>query len=313
MLRAMGWILNSNNLKSFFLKLLAFFIIIFFCDIVIGNILKEYYFKQKSGYDYQTSLAINQTTADIIILGSSRAVNIFNSNILENRLKMTCYNAGRNGHPLFYHYAVLKAILKRKIPKIVILSFDAKNFSIDQDAYDRLSTLLPFYQSHPEIKEIIELKSKFEKIKNLSAIYPYNSLLLPILNGNRESSKEKYKTVNGYYPLVGTMVEPLGGIKFDSKSVLDSIKVNTFKNLIYHCKQSGIKLYVVCTPYLIQSTEIDHSITEAKKIARENNINFFDFSQDTFYTKKPYLFADFRHLNEAGVQIFSNKIADMIK
>ena len=106
-------------------------------------------------------------------------------------MKLSFYNAGRDGNFMFYHLAVLKGVLNRYSPKIVILDFVAEEFAQNQYSYDRLSSLLPYYKSHPEMRSIINLKSKYEKIKLLSQIYPYNSLMLTIAVGNSGVNKRK--------------------------------------------------------------------------------------------------------------------------
>jgi hypothetical protein len=303
---------NKSSIIKFGVKMSAFFLLIFLLDFTIGLVLKKYYFEQTSGFDFATINAIEKTEAKILILGSSRAENIFNPVIFEQRLNVSCYNAGRDGQPLFYHYAILKANLKRHIPKIVILSFDARNFSKNQDSYDRLSIILPFYKNHPEIRPIIELKTSYEKIKMISAVYPYNSLLLPIISGNLGIGKRGRVYTNGYFPLVGTLTRPSKNIDYTLEKELDTVKINTYREIINECKNFNIELYIVCTPYKINSKGVDHSILVAKKIANENRVKFFDYSSDTFYTRKPYLFADYRHLNEAGVQLISNDVIDKI-
>ena len=37
-----------------------------------------------------------------------------------------------------------------------------------------------------------------------------------------------------------------------------------------------------------------------------------DFSKDTFFTSKPHLFYDYRHLNNDGVEIFSKQVLNDI-
>lgn len=296
------------SLKGFLLKLLAFFVLVFIVDRAIGYLLRKYYFKQQSGYNYQSTYAIDKTEANILILGSSRAADLLNPDLFEQHFNMSCYNAGKLGYPLFYHYAVLKAALKRYVPKIVILSFDAGNFSVRVDAYDKLSGLLPYYSYHPEIRPLVELKGPYEKIKLLSDIYPYNSLLLPIISGNSEFSKIKFATIKGYAPLKNVIRGPL--IKFDytAEKELDTVKIRTYRAFIEDCLKANIKVYVICPPYMINSTGIDRSITEGKRIAQEYHVNFFDYTTDSFYLARPELFADFRHLNEKGVEIFSRSV-----
>ena len=281
-------------------------------DLAGGAMLENFYFKQQSGYDYLTTYSIEKTNANILILGSSRAKNIYNTTIFEKQTGLTCYNTGRDGEPIFYHYAVLQAVFKRYTPKIVILSFDAGNFSKNTEAYDRITALLPYYKNHPEIHSTVALKSPYEKLKLLSRIYPYNSLLLPIIAGNRENNKEKYININGFIPIEKTFSGPLKTFDYTKEKNLDSIKINTYKSFIEDCINHKVELYIICPPYMIDPIGIDHSILEGKKIAQQYNIRFLDYSRDTSFTNYPSLFADFRHLNVSGVELFSYKVIDKI-
>jgi hypothetical protein len=294
------------------MKLSAFFVLIFCTDILIGTLLRKVYFKQSSGYDYLTKYSLEQTTADILIFGSSRAVNIYNPTLFEKQTGLSCYNAGRDGEPIFYHYAILQGVLKRYNPQIIVLSFDAGNFSINSDAYDRLAVLLPFYKNHPEIRSIVNLKGPYEKIKLLSSIYPYNSLVLPIIIGNTEYSKKKYFNINGFRPLKKFFKKELETFDYTRDTALDSIKVKTYKSFINDCIYNHIQLYIICPPYMIRPIGIDHSIVAGKKIAVEYNIPFLDYSRDSFFINKPQLFADYRHLNADGADYFTNEIIHRI-
>ena len=165
MLKSIG----NKQFVKFLIKAGLFFLLFFILDFTTGSLLRFFYYRQEVGNDYQATLAIDSTKADIVIFGSSRAANLFDTEIFAKRLNMSCFNTGRYGYPIFYHYALLKAVTKRYIPKIAILSFDAGNFSVNQEAYDRLSSLLPYYKNHPEIRSIVDLKGPYEKIKMLSA------------------------------------------------------------------------------------------------------------------------------------------------
>lgn len=304
--------LKNNSFGDFILKLTVFFVTVFFVDLAVGHVLKTFYYKQQSGFDYQATYAIDKTEADIVILGSSRATNLYDPSIFEAHYKMSCFNGGRYGFPIFYHYALLEAIVKRHPPKMVILSFDAGNFKINQADYDKISSLLPYYDTHSEIRQVIALKGPYEKLKMLSAIYPYNSLLFPIIFGNSSASKKKYSNINGYMPLTKIASGPLKKIDYTIEKNLDSVKINTYKSFIKLCIDSNINLFVVCPPYLINAIGIDPSIVEAKKIAKEYNVQFIDYSRDSFYVSRPELFADFRHLNKAGVELFSKNVIEKL-
>ncbi len=299
-------------LGSFILKLSAFALLVFCLDFATGTFLKKIYFKQKSGFDWQTNYAINETKADLLIFGSSRAANIFDPEILGSALNMSCYNAGRAGFSILYHYPVLQVITKRHTPKLVILSIDAGGFSINTDAYDRLSSLLPYYETHNEIKSAVDLKSRYEKFKVFSKTYPYNSMLLPILSGLRKKGNAKFATQNGFIPLHTLLTDSTVYIDYSKELQLDSVKVNIYKSFLQYCIINKIPLFITCPPYKLNSTGVDRSITKAKEIAVDYKIPFLDFSRDTIFTNHINLFADVKHLNDIGVPLLNKQIIDSI-
>jgi hypothetical protein len=280
----------------------------------MGSLLKFLYFKQDSGLLYRTNYAIDSTIAEILIFGASTANHHYYPKLFEDRMHMSFYNAGRDGNSIFYHYSILQGILKRYSPKIVILDFDMDEFNKAQENYDRISSLLPYYESHPEIRSIIQLKSPYEKYKLVSKIYPFNSLIFTIAIGTLKYniSRKNINDEEGYVPLTKIwkkrIVTDTSTVKFES----DSNKINTFKSFIRDCANSNVKLYIVVSPRFIKFKFKSRSIEIANKIANEFNVRFYDFSNKPLFLNNPELFADRLHLNDSGAKIFSNKVIDNI-
>ena len=127
-------------------------------DFIIGNLLRKLYFSQISGLLHRTTYSIDKTEADILIFGSSRANHHYDSKLFEESTGQYTYNTGRDGNFIFYQTALLKSILKRYKPKQIILDFEG-TFAFNQNDYDRIAALLPYYKSHKEIRDIVLLKS----------------------------------------------------------------------------------------------------------------------------------------------------------
>ena len=305
--------INKKWSTYFFIKVLLLLAIIFLLDYSIGKTLKYFYFKQESGLLYRTTYSMEKTTAEMLIFGSSRANHHYDPDVFEKGLNLSYYNVGRDGNFIFYHYAVLKSVLKRYTPKIVVLDFLNSEFVISKDAYDRISSLLPYYDTHPEIQDIVNLKSYYEKYKMLSNIYPYNSLLFTITAGNTEFNKQRVSDIKGYVPLKGVSSETAKMVDYESKYAIDSTKVTIFENFIKDCIAAHVKLYIVRSPGLQKSSVEDYSVAIGKNIARKNNVSFFDFSSDTSFSNNNRLFADFVHLNYIGAKLFSERLTDSIR
>lgn len=296
----------------FLLKLVLFFVLVFVLDYSIGNILRYFYFKQESGLQYRTNYSIEKTTADVLIFGSSRANHHYDPSIFEKRLNLSYYNVGRDGNYILYHSAVLKGILARYAPKIIILDFIGGEFKRSPDSYDRLSSLLPYYKSHEEMRSIIELKSRFEKIKMLSFIYPYNSSIFTIAVGNSEFNKKRQGDIQGFVPLIKVWNETIKVDRSSEKYEIDSIKVKAYETFIQNCINSKVKLFISCSPYFIKCDHTDYSINIGREIAKKYNVKFFDYSNNSIFTSNSSLFADIGHLNENGARLYSNVVLDKI-
>lgn len=303
---------KNNRVKKFLLKLLLVFAFVAVFDYLFGTILRHFYFKQESGLQYRTTYSLELTTEDVIIIGASRANHHYHPEVFEKRLGMSYYNTGRDGSPVFYHYAVLKCILKRYTPKIVIMDFTGEEFRKDQEGYDRLSSLLPYHKSHPEIRSIIELRGPYEKVKLLSSIYPYNSSLFTIAVGNAEFNKKRRGDIKGYVPLGGVWNEPVITDNTQSDYEVDSNKVNAYSSFIKDCINAGTRLYIICSPYYFKTTQTDISFAMAQDIAQKNKIPFLNFFKDSAFNSNNALFSDMVHLNDDGAKFFSNKVIDRI-
>ncbi|MFS4491335.1 hypothetical protein [Maribacter sp. 2308TA10-17] len=298
-------------MKKIILRLILGLVIITLLDFVIGSTLKHFYFKQDSGFQYRTTHSLNYAEDKIMIFGSSRANHHYDPKVFESKLKMSSYNTGRDGTYFFYQTALLKTILKRHQPKVIVYDFFG-SFEYSQSDYDRLASLLPYYEEHEEIQEVLELKGPFEKFKTFSKIYPYNSLLFNIIMGNMEFNKEKNSDFQGYVPLSEVWNNPIQPLKIANAYKFDSNKLKAFQEFIALCKRNEIKLFVVVSPVFYEY-ESDVSITTCQKICLEQNIPFYDFTKNDEFLKKPEWYADVLHLNQNGAKEFSGILADSLK
>lgn len=299
-----------QSLKIILFKLVFLTALVFCIDFAAGKLLQHYYFSQKNGVQYRTTYAMEQTTAQVLVFGSSKATHNYRTDILAHELGMSCYNAGRDGNFIFYHYAVLQSVLKRYKPSLIILDFAGGEFRVSQDSYDRLSLLLPYYKNHPEIRTVTALKGPYEKIKMLSSLYPYNSSALTIISGNRAAGKAE--DINGYLPLYKEWPDSIKTVENEDSYPVDSMKVKYFKAFLSQCKSAGIKVCVVNSPYFQLSGKPDYAAVVAKKAADSLQVPFADFSTKDIFLNNRRLYADVAHLNDSGAHIFTQLLADEI-
>jgi hypothetical protein len=298
--------------KTRFFRVAVFLFLLFAFDFLTGHLLRYLYFKQDSGLLYRTTYSIEKTSEDLLIFGSSRANHHYYPDNLESKLHVSYYNSGRDGSFILYHYAVLKAVLRRYNPKIIILDLSNEEFMEDENSYIRLSSLLPYYKGHSEIRSILDMRGSFEKYKMFSDIYPFNSLFFTILIGNADLNKERKKDFKGYIPLSKIWHEPIKHNYGSFLNHIDTNKVVIYKYFIQECLRAKVKLYVVRSPYYIVEDTLDYSIKLASKIAKAYKVPFFDFGQDSVFMSSPDLFADPLHLNDHGAKVFTQLLVTKI-
>jgi len=300
--------------KTFFLKLLIIGSIILILDQGLGKLMKHYYYKIDHAEQGRTTYAIDLTRDDILILGSSRASHHYVPAIISDSLGSSCYNAGKDKQGLFYCQAVLNAVFKRHIPKMVILDLSPNSFEKTEMELDELSILLPYYRNHPEIKPIVNKRSKWEWIKTYSSLYCYNSLALQILFNNISNQRDENET-NGYVPLENKeniLATPSDFYPIENNPEKKLIAV--FKDLINTTKLNKCKFIVVVSPIYYSLANSTKDLELAKSICSQENISYFDYSQSvTFINNGPVLFSDKQHLNNTGAILFSQALCSDIK
>lgn len=282
-------------------------------DFLIGSSLNHFYFSTTSGMFQKTTYAMEETEAEMLIFGASRANHHYDVKLIEESTVMSVHNVGRDAESIFYQTAVLKSIIKRYTPKKIILDFPG-TFANEQGDYDRIFSLLPYYDSHPEVRDIVELKSNFEKLKLFSKIYPYNSSLVTIAVGNLEFNKERKNNkfvYKGYVPLTGVFNQKIDSLPIAESYEIDKNKMDVFENFIKIATENDIELVIVYSPvYYLYNR--DYTIELCESICKKYDIKFFDFSKDENFLSKPDFFQDKTHLNSEGATLFTKKILQEI-
>jgi hypothetical protein len=303
---------SQKQIVPFIIRIFIIVSFILICDRGIGTILKIFYFRQESGDGYRTTYAIDSTLADILVFGSSRANHSYVPEIFEENFRCTFYNTGRDGNYVLYNYAIFKAITRRYNPKMIIFDIRPEDLGSNAFEYDRLSLLYPYYMTHPEITEIVDTKSPFEKMKRISAIFPYNSLIFQIAMGNLEFNKKRMPDINGYIPFYEIMKNEKIDTSKSSIYTIDENKILALKDIIITCQQKNIKLIFVNSPTwgIIQD---DYCEVRLLELCSEYGIPFFDMSNHPIFISSPGYFADKNHLNDEGAKVFSKILSDKLR
>lgn len=304
--------IRKHPIRFFTAKLLLLIVVIVLLDFSLGSLFRYLYFHQKKGELYRITYAMEQSNEDLIVYGSSRADHHYHPEIFKKRLQLSFFNTGLEGEHIFFQYALLKGTLKRFTPKVVILDFTAGEFKKDRESYDRISNLLPYYDNHPEIRSILELRGPYEKYKLLSKLYPYNSEFIQVARNVMATRQTKEDDTEGYFPLYGITHDPRVHIRFPEAYPTDTNKIKAYTAFITDCRKAGAELFIICSPYYQDAENEEYSIVLGKQIAKKYGVDFLDFSHNTRFSNTADYFSDPGHLNDTGARLFSDLVIDSI-
>lgn len=242
--------LNNNKLGGALLSILAVLLLLVLMDLCVGSVSSWLYHRSKYGIFHRQLYVLNESNDDIIILGSSRASHHYVPSIFTDSLGMSCYNAGSEGMCIYYHYAMLAAMIERgHCPKVVIydvMNLDAfetpgPTFTLDA-ALDRLS---PHYGEYKSVDSLFALKGWKEKLKLMSVTYRYNSKLVQSIKCNFIPQQEDH----GYEKLSGKLADTTAFEERDYyMGALDQEKLRYVQKMIDLTKRNQIGLLFVLSP-----------------------------------------------------------------
>ena len=291
---------------------LVFLGMLLVADWAVGTLSKHLYYNSRYGIFHRQIYCIEESQDDVLILGSSRANHQYVSSVFADTLGLSVYNAGSEGMCVFYHYAILDAVLRRgHRPKLVVydvMDLDAEEpngntFTLDA-AIDRL---MPHYGKFVGIDSLIALKGWQQKLTILSKTYRYNSKAVQMIKCNflPQSEDRGYEVVKGMLPdSIEYINEP------DTTGVIDSLKLTYVAKLIKLALENEVPLIMVYSP-LFRNPECN-GVNVIKEIARDNQVSFWDYSKEETLLSREY-FRDVNHLNDDGAHVWSAFLAHQLK
>lgn len=302
-------------MKNKYLKyLLIFILVLVSMDKLIGIITESRLSLQTTGVIGIVNKTIKDSS-DILILGSSRAQNHYNSQIIEKRTNQTIFNGGIGGTGIFYTYAVLKERFKLHKPKTVVLDV-AANIMIDLKQYDKLAMFHPLIKKYNAFDSISNLNPNFKPFLTYSNAYRYNSTTFEIFYDliSPVNNNDAFIAVHGTLDQIQKLNE--------QERKQSKIATNEYKLLIHQleyidkikllCQINNTELLVFISPSFKESIKEVSAKSIIINHLKAKEIVFYDFSIDQTFIDKNSLFKDLRHLNGKGATIFSEEVALII-
>lgn len=296
----------------FWIKSLVLILLLLLTDLLAGVLFPKLQniALEKSPYAMVSEYTMWKVDKELILIGASETTHGFVPLILEDSLKLTVHNCGKDGYRFYYQSAMINGILKRYSPKIIIWSVSA-NFlsSPTKDDIDRLKILNTLCVNNDYIKSILKSKGPYEKFQILSNLYLYNSKLIPYLY--KSFASDYNFEPGGFIPLSNN------DNKYPKKQYsiiennLDERIVNSFIHTIKLCNKSQTKLIIVFPPRLqISNYKETVQYKELIKITEKYNIHIIEkYYNDKIFMDNPLYFKDIGHLNKLGAYKFTSLVS----
>ena len=297
------------KIKRVIIKAIIF--ALFFCtiDVVFGILLEHFYFQQKRKLTY----ALEQCNEDVLLFGSSRAQHHFNTKVIADSVGFSAYNLGSGGQNIFYHYAILKSILARYTPKLVVLTIETIDIYKTPAAWDKekLSAFYPYYFRDKTVQEVVDFRSNYEHYKMFSNLYRYNSEIVSIMMLKMFYNDMEIAYQNGGY--IPIPEEPhykgafsIAGEGFGQK--IDTLKIEYINKFISLCKDNNVECILVITPWFANFADNYLFVDEVNELSLFYDTPFLNYINDKEFIRADY-FKDKKHLNSKGANVFSSKFA----
>ncbi len=295
------------------LKNLLILVVLFFVVDRLLGLWLQHRFKNVPQGDIKTfAHSITNPSEDIYIYGSSRALHGYDCNEFTKVLGYSCFNNGKQNSTILYHDLILNEMLKKHVPKIIILDFAPKELSWGEASNSKTvlaNTILPYTIHDSAFAAIAKEQFPKEYYKaQLSWLYAYKESIPALFNTRKEGDDE----INGYRPLIGSKARNTPMNYGNETEQTDSSAEQAFNAFVKTIADKHIRLYVIMSPIFVKKYETTPSVEYAKSVLKKYNIPFWNYAFDTAFYKHEY-FYDYIHLNAEGARLFSEKIAERIK
>lgn len=297
-------------MKRFLIQLSCFLVLTAVSDLCVGKLLR-YAEAHATGGDTERIFHINiRSNEDVLIFGSSRATNHYNTKILEDSLNSMVYNCGENETGIVCFYPKLNLIKQRYTPKAIIYDVYYVDLldSLRIKNIDFLKTLKTSYGTTC-VDSMFHRYESSTRYKMFSNMYRYNSSVASLLTDNFRTTGWWY--YKGFYLLNTKKMENTPEVDNAHKHYsYDPEKIRLLELFIKENKDN-IQLYFAISPEYGKTN--DEMYNPIKQICKKYDIPLLNHLCDTTFTTHKELFSNQNHLNQDGAKLYSTMIVREIK
>ena len=297
----------NHNILKLLKTTVTIVAIVWILDVVFGQIMSFYSNKYGLPGDYtKIEYLFRQSDDDVVIIGSSVAINSFMPDIMMDSLDISVFNGGCNAQTLVFFRCMVDGLLKHHHPKGIILALQPDDLSTDQ--VGRIDLLNPYYKQSDVIDAALKLQNdgKGEAFLGFN-LYKYNTIWFRILLQSFLPREEmgNYGFVAKHKP--NNLPEFIDYGDEPDDDFIYSVKIQCLKGIISQLRENDVELLVVFPPYYKKLRNGGNPASKRiiVEMCRENGIPLVDDSQIQYLWERPELFYDDMHLNGDGARIYT--------
>lgn len=306
------------------IRLVIFAIIFIVIDQSIGVAIAN--LAQKRKFDKRIGLLINnELPKDILIIGSSRALNGLDPETITKETNLSCFNMGVSGSNVLFHETILELVIATKhLPKVIVYTVDDDATLIDLGdlIIYRKDELYPYVNNWLVNKKVSNSLDKELWATSASSTYRNNvnfmNAIKYLTKGVEEPDWETTNVdVNGTNLLIGKSANKKMRAWIDRKAKFDLTNeyipyAESFSRIISKCKDNHINLVLVLPPLYYSST-----VGFKERIIELSNNNALVVDYSNHFKDKELNFYNNDHLNKDGAieysKLLSKEILNVIK
>jgi hypothetical protein len=307
--------------------LIAVVALVVIVDMTLGASFGWLYRKTRTG---ESGGLINDALsrhAQVLLLGSSRMRHHGVPAVLKRKLSLTAFNAGMDGQDFLYAVMLFDLWQRSNAPpNAIVLNIDSDSFEKNDEELQRAGVFSFYYDDSPLVRQILNERSRFERLKFLSHAYRANGKVLAI---GKNLFSHPVPDFDGFEPLSGHLSTNRSSCVVKSTSEggpavtataaeFWSLKVECFKRLAEYCRKHGTRLVLVQSPRYREDPRAHDAWVRvlSEFLASYPGVEFVDLStcaHPEVFRDKAELFKDGSHLNEQGAEIFSTMLAEALQ
>ena len=297
-------------MRKFIYSILILLVMVIVGDWAVGRWLRHIYEHTHCDEIGRLNYISDSVTADIVVLGSSRALHHYVPSIITDSTGLSCFNCGFENEGIVFHYALLRQLQQRYQPRLIVYEltydYDIQYLSWRPASLKHIHTM-GYLRCRDSILRSVD---SWERVKMLSQIYPYNSIAFTALASRKPTIYDSALVDNGYIPQFKRM-QPDPNWEFHPQKwdeQIDTLKVSYLKKMI--TENAGHLLVAVSPRYLSPEDNIYGLV---QQLCNENGVPFVCMVSDPVISRDISLWEDDGHLNHTGAQMFTRAVVPYMK